>query len=131
MVHRLGKGLVAWLLQNKPPVSKYAARKTELNHFRKSRKKGFSQTQFFPQNCIIHERRFHWRLRMKRFHRAALVLTVVLTWALGGLAQTSTSRQTISTYVGPPLPVSGTQAITQVVDSGSSPIPDGAGGFYF
>src|SRR5262245_40394809 len=68
---------------------------------------------------------------MKRFLCVALVLTIVLVLSSDGFAQTSTSRQTIATYAGPPLPVSGAQATTQVFDSASAPIPDGAGGFYF
>jgi NHL repeat len=68
---------------------------------------------------------------MKRFHRSGLGVIVVLLLGVDGIAQISTSRQTIATYVGPSLPVSGAQALTQVFDSASDPISDGAGGFYF
>src|SRR5262245_32813646 len=39
--------------------------------------------------------------------------------------------QIISTYVGPTLPVNGTQAITQDIGAPSSVAADGGGGFYF
>jgi hypothetical protein len=68
---------------------------------------------------------------MKRFHRSSFTIIAAFLLVLDGAAQTPTFKQVLSKYVGPPLPVSGTQAITQVVDSGSDPISDGDGGFYF
>ena len=67
---------------------------------------------------------------MKIFYCPALMIVVLLFVANVG-AQTSTSRQTITTYAGPSLPVSGALAITQVFDFTSAPVLDGAGGFYF
>jgi sugar lactone lactonase YvrE len=56
--------------------------------------------------------------------RVGLLSLVLVVLSSSGLAQT------ITTYVGPPLPVNGAPAITQVIDQPSSVVPDGAGGFY-
>src|SRR5262245_14501207 len=56
------------------------------------------------------------------------LLLVLLT--LHGLAQSTSIIGTITTYAGPPLPVSGTQATTQAIGSPRSVVADGAGGFY-
>ena len=67
---------------------------------------------------------------MKRFRCVALSTLLLGLFAWSGLAQTSTISATITTYAGPPLPVSGTQAISQAIDNPASTLPDGAGGFY-
>jgi hypothetical protein len=71
------------------------------------------------------------RYSMKGLHRSGFAIIAVPFFGLHAIAQTSTLRQNISTYAGPMLPVSGTQAITQVVDSAAAPISDNHGGFYF
>src|SRR5436190_1623783 len=67
---------------------------------------------------------------MKGFRCAGLSALLLCLFAWSGLAQTSTITATITTYAGPPLPVSGTQGISQAIDAPVSAIPDGAGGFY-
>jgi trimeric autotransporter adhesin len=56
----------------------------------------------------------------------SLILVFLVSFVVNGLAQS----RTITTYAGPPLPVSGTQALTQAIDFPSSIAPDGFGGFY-
>src|SRR5688572_20689924 len=56
----------------------------------------------------------------------SVLLVFLVSFAMSSLAQSSI----ITTYVGPPLPVDGAQAITQAIDQPSSVVPDGAGGFY-
>ena len=56
----------------------------------------------------------------------AVLSLLPIAFAGNGFAQ----APTISTYAGPPLPVSGTQAITQVIGYPAAVIVDGAGGFY-
>src|SRR4030095_5430241 len=56
----------------------------------------------------------------------SLILVFLVSFVVNGLAQS----RTITTYSGPPLPVSGTQALTQAIDFPSSIAPDGFGGFY-
>jgi sugar lactone lactonase YvrE len=67
---------------------------------------------------------------MKVFRCAGLLTLLFGLFALVGLAQTSTITATMTTYAGPPLPVSGTPATSQGIDAPSSAIPDGAGGLY-
>ncbi len=64
---------------------------------------------------------------MKRFGSIGGCALGLALFATSGLAQTST----ITTYVGPPLPVSGFLATTQAMGHTSSVVPDRAGGFYF
>jgi sugar lactone lactonase YvrE len=67
---------------------------------------------------------------VRTFRLVGFTTLVGLLFAGIGFAQSS-STSTITTYAGPPLPVSGAQAITQAFDFPSSVIADGAGGFYF
>src|SRR5438093_969434 len=56
--------------------------------------------------------------------RAGLLFFII---SISGLASFA---QIITTYAGPPLPVSGQPAVTQAIDGPSSVAPDGAGGFF-
>ena len=60
---------------------------------------------------------------------AVRIVFVVLFLAQSSLIALAQS-QTITTYAGPGLPISGTLATTQAIDSPTSAAPDGAGGFY-
>jgi hypothetical protein len=62
---------------------------------------------------------------VKIFLRSGLLVVLLILSARNGFPQT------ITTYAGPPMPVSGAQAVTRATDFSSSVIPDGAGGFYF
>src|SRR5439155_2319162 len=57
--------------------------------------------------------------------RLAVFLFCLVMPAVSGLAQSI-----ITTYAGPPMPVSGAQATTQVIDRVQGVVPDGTGGFY-
>src|SRR5438093_760224 len=56
--------------------------------------------------------------------RAGLLFFII---SISGLASFA---QIITTYAGPPLPVSGQPAVTQAIDGPRSVAPDGAGGFF-
>jgi sugar lactone lactonase YvrE len=63
---------------------------------------------------------------MRSLTRIGLAFLFVVQASALGLAQS----EIITTYAGPGLPVNGTQATTQAIDSPYSVTPDGAGGFY-
>src|SRR6266481_5305511 len=63
---------------------------------------------------------------MRVLNRLALSLAFLVLWNWTGLAQSST----ITTYVGPSLPISGSQATTQTIGIPDGISADGAGGFY-
>src|SRR4051794_35810281 len=72
-----------------------------------------------------------------RFFGGMAVVFAALVCAINVMAQTSTTvgsgqaqSPTITTYAGPQLPVSGTPAVAQAIDSPSALTPDRAGGFY-
>ena len=65
-------------------------------------------------------------VNMKEVCRLGVSTLLLLLFAGSGFAQSSTITGTITTYAGPPLPVSGTQATTQAIDAPSSVTPDGA-----
>ena len=58
--------------------------------------------------------------------RLGLSFLILFLTVVNGLAQSSV----ITTYVGPPLPVSGPQALTRAIDFPSGIAVDSAGGFY-
>src|SRR5262245_9655548 len=67
-----------------------------------------------------------WHDRMKEVRWPGLAFALLLAFGHAGWAQSPI----ITTYAGPPLPVSGVSAITQTIDLPSAAVPDGAGGFY-
>jgi sugar lactone lactonase YvrE len=67
---------------------------------------------------------------MKGFRAAVLSAGAVFAIVSAGLAQSVTTTGTLTTYAGPPLPYSGTAAITQAIDDPRAVISDHAGGFY-
>jgi hypothetical protein len=61
-----------------------------------------------------------------------MINRIALTFCLVFIISESIATgQTITTYAGPQLPVSGSQALSQPIDGASSVATDGAGGFYF
>jgi len=67
----------------------------------------------------------YWeRFLAEILHRAGLLLFILTIFDVASLAQT------ITTYAGPPLPVSGRPATTQAIDHPLSVAFDNAGGFY-
>src|ERR1700752_4742392 len=63
---------------------------------------------------------------MRLLNCLGLSIGLVVLWNWTGLAQSST----ITTYVGPSLPASGSQAISQTIGIPDGVSADGAGGFY-
>src|SRR5882672_9500157 len=61
---------------------------------------------------------------MKPFFQASLLFVSL------GILNPAAVAQTITTYAGPPLPVSGQPAVRQAVDKPSSVAVDSAGGFF-
>src|SRR5438105_10331894 len=60
-----------------------------------------------------------------RYLFSSILISALCT--ANALAQSAT----VTTYAGPPSPVNGAQATTQVFGPSSTVTPDGAGGFYF
>src|SRR5437899_59595 len=70
---------------------------------------------------------FLFRYGRRGLHCICLSALLPVLFAWSGFAQSST----VTTYAGPPSPVPGAQATTQVFGESGSVCPDGAGGFYF
>ena len=68
-------------------------------------------------------------IHMKETCRLCVSILLLLLFAGRGLAQSSAITGTIVTYAGPPLPISRTQATTQVISSPASVAPTGLEGF--